>query len=251
MRVGADPHAIGLIGAPVDEALMVARDEHGPLRLRQLADALLARAGGIECDLVAAFAISIGARVDRIRPHMIDGDIAGVDPTDAAAITGLQRKRQTLAAQPEPDAADRSKFGEPCKDGPDGATDRFILMEAHLAILLAPDEAYGKAAAQFTARCLVADAAEQARAQDMQLGLAHGALETKQQSIVEQGRMIDAVGIADERVGKATEIKQAIPVGVVASETGDFEAEYDADVSERDFGSEASEASAFDDARAR
>ena len=249
MRVGADPHAIGLISAPVDEALMVARDEHGPLRLRQLADAFLARAGGIECDLVAAFAISIGARVDRIRQHMIDGDIAGVDPTHAAAIAGLHRKRQALAAEPEPDAARRSEFAKPCKDGPNGGADRFIGMETYLAILLTPDEPYGKAAAQFTARRLVADAAKQARAQDMQLGLAHGALETKQQSIVEQGRMIDAVGIADERVSEATEIKQAIPVGIVAGETGDFEAEHDTDVSERHFGSEASEATAFDDAR--
>jgi hypothetical protein len=43
MCVGTDADAIGLIGAPVDEALMMVRDEHGPLRLRQLAHPLLAR----------------------------------------------------------------------------------------------------------------------------------------------------------------------------------------------------------------
>ena len=107
-------------------------------------------------------------------------------------------------------------------------------METHLAILLAPYQAYRKAAAQLTARRLVANSAVEAGTKDMQLGLAHGALETKQQSIVEQGRMIDTIGIADERVGEAAEIKQAIPVGIIASETGDFEAEHDADVSERD-----------------
>src|ERR1700745_3651462 len=100
MRVGADPHAIALISVPVDKALMMAWDEHGPLRLRELADALLARAGGIESDLMTAFAIGVGARVDRIRQHMINGDIARVDPTDAAAIAGLQRKRQPPAAEP-------------------------------------------------------------------------------------------------------------------------------------------------------
>jgi len=36
-------------------------------------------------------------------------------------------------------------------------------MEAHVAILFAPDEAHGEAPAQFAARRLVADAAEQAR----------------------------------------------------------------------------------------
>src|SRR6516162_5949046 len=82
-------------------------------------------------------------------------------------------------------------------------------MEAHLNILLTPHEAHGKPAAQLATRRLVADAAEQACAQHMQLGLAHGALEAKQQSIVEHGRVINAVGIADERVGEAAEIEQA------------------------------------------
>ncbi len=91
-------------------------------------------------------------------------------------------------------------------------------MEAHLAIGLAPDEADRQAAAQFAARCLVADAAVEAGAQHMQLGLAHGALEPKQETIVEQGRMIDAVGIADQRVGEPAEVDEAVPVGIVASE---------------------------------
>jgi hypothetical protein len=123
-------------------------------------------------------------------------------------------------------------------------------MEAHLAILLTPHEAYGEPAAQLAACCLVADAAEQACAQHMQLGLAHGALQAKQQSIVEHGRVIDTVGITDERVGEAAEIEQAIPVGVVAGEAGDLETEYDPDVSKRDFRREPREAAALDDAGA-
>src|SRR5262245_1957979 len=167
--VGGDPRAIGLIGAPIDEALMVMRKEHGPLRSRQLADAFLARAGGIEGDLMAALAIRVSARVDRIRQHMIDGDVAGVDPADATAIAGLQGKRRTFAAQPQPNTTHRSELGEACKYSADGGIDRFIRMEADLAICLAPDEADGKAAAQLTTRRLVADAAVEARAQDVQL----------------------------------------------------------------------------------
>ena len=92
MRVGADAHAIGLVGAPVDEALMMIGDEYSPLRLRQLAHALPARTAMIERDLTAALAICICARIHRIRQHMIDGDIAGVDPTDTAAVVDLERK---------------------------------------------------------------------------------------------------------------------------------------------------------------
>src|SRR5512132_2650570 len=251
MSVGCDPRTIALVRAPIDEAFVVVWKEHGPLRSRQLAYALLARAGGIESDLMAALAIRVGARVDRIRQHMIDGDVAGVDPAHAAAIAGLHRERQAFGAQPQPDAAHRSELGEACEHGADGAAHGFIWMEAHLAIVLTPHEAYGKPAAQFAARCLVADAAEQACAQHIQLGLAYGALQAKQQSIVEHGGVIDAVGIADERVGEAAEIEQAIPVGIVAGEAGDLETEHDPDMSKRDFRGEPREAAAFDDAGAR
>jgi len=47
--------------------------------------------------------------------------------------------------------------------------------------------------------------------------------------------MIDAVAIPDQRVGDAAEIKQAIPVSIVARHTGDFEAEHDAGVAEGHF----------------
>ena len=62
--------------------------------------------------------------------------------------------------------------------------------------------------------------------------------------------MIDAVGIADEGVGEAAEIEQAIPIGIVAGEAGDFEAEHDPDMAEGDFGGEPGEAIALDDAGA-
>src|SRR5882724_12525949 len=60
--------------------------------------------------------------------------------------------------------------------------------------------------------------------------------------------MIDAVSIANKRVGEAAEIEQAVPIGIVASEAGHFETKHDADMPERDFGGETREAAAFDDA---
>jgi hypothetical protein len=47
MRVGADADVVSLIGAPVDEALMMIRNNHGPLRVR-IAHPLSARAPAIE-----------------------------------------------------------------------------------------------------------------------------------------------------------------------------------------------------------
>src|SRR6202043_2979691 len=73
-------------------------------------------------------------------------------------------------------------------------------------------------------------------------------LRPRQQSIVEHRGMIDAVGIADEGVGEAAQIEQAIPIGVVAGEAGDFEAEHDADMAEGDFSGGPGEAIALAEA---
>ena len=91
-------------------------------------------------------------------------------------------------------------------------------MKANLAIGVAPDESDRQPPPQFAARRLVADAAVKPRPQHVQLGLAHGTFETEQQSIVEQRRVIDAIGVADQRVGETGEINEAVPVGVVAGE---------------------------------
>jgi len=60
-----------------------------------------------------------------------------------------------------------------------------------------------------------ANAAVETGSEHMQLGLAHRPLQPEQQTVVEQRRMIDAVGIPDQRVGKAGKIDEAMPVGVL------------------------------------
>jgi Protein of unknown function DUF262/Restriction Enzyme Adenine Methylase Associated/Protein of unknown function (DUF1524) len=138
MGVGGDLCAIGLIGVPIDKAVMVVWDEHLPLRARQFARALLACAGSIEGNLTTALAIYVGTRVDRIGEHMIDGDVAWVDPADFSAVVHPQGKRQTLATEPQPDATYRSEFGETRKNGLDRGAHGFVWVEEDLAILLTP-----------------------------------------------------------------------------------------------------------------
>jgi hypothetical protein len=45
----------------------------------------------------------------------------------------------------------------------------------------------------------------------------HCSFEAEQQAIIEHCRMIDAIAIADERVGDTAEIEQAVPIGLVAN----------------------------------
>ncbi len=89
-------------------------------------------------------------------------------------------------------------------------------METDLAIGFAPDKADRQSSTQFAARRLVANAAVEAGPQDMQLGFAHSALEPEQEAIVEKGGMIDAVGVADQRISEAAQLDEAMPIGVVA-----------------------------------
>ena len=136
------------------------------------------------------------------------------------------------------------------EDTADGGDDGLVGVEADLAIGLAPNKADRQSSAEFATRRLVANAAVEAGPQHMQFGLAHGALEPEQQAIIEERRMIDAVGIADQRIGEAAEFDEAMPIGVVAREARDLEPEHEADMGERDFGGEAGEARSRDKAGA-
>src|SRR5215831_3037764 len=155
--VSTDPREIGFIGVPISVALVMVWNEYGPLFSWQFADTLLASAGSVENNFMATLAVHIGACVDWISEHMIDGNIGRLDPTDAA-IVALQRKGQTFAAEPKPDAAYRSEFGKASKHHTDRGANRFIWMEAHLAVSLPPDEADRKATTEFAPSRLVADA---------------------------------------------------------------------------------------------
>ena len=79
---------------------------------------------------------------------MIDGDVAGVDPADAAAdkrvCMGNDKpsvRSHSQTRRTDPNSAKRANTVR------DRDADSFIRMEAHLAILVAPHEAHGKAAA--------------------------------------------------------------------------------------------------------
>src|SRR5262249_45036966 len=153
--------------------------------------------------------------------------------------------------EPEPDPARRAELGEPLEDRADGAGDGLIRMEQDFTILFSPDHAHRQAAAQFSASSLVANASVQAGPNDVELGFTHRALESQQQSIVEQRRMINAIVVANKSIGDAAELQQAIPIRVVPREARNFQSEHDADVSQGDFAGEAREAGAFIDAGAR
>jgi hypothetical protein len=95
---------------------------------------------------------------------------------------------------------------------------------------------------QFTPACLVQDAALQAGPQDVQLGLAHGALQAQQQPVVEVRRVVHAILVADQRGRQRADLEQPVPVHRIARQARDLQAEHDAGMPHADLGDKALEA---------
>ena len=207
-------------------------------------------ARGVERHLRPRLAIDIGTRIDGVAQNLVDGVVARLDPANLRVRVHLQRELVGLVAEPQPHTARRAGLGEALEHGADGGDDGLVGMEAHLAVGLAPDEADGKPTSQLATRRLVANAAVEAGSEHVQLRLAHRAFETEQQPVVEQRRVIDAVSVADQRVGEAGEIDETVPVGVVAGEPRHLETKDKSNAGERDLGSEARKSGARDGAGA-
>jgi len=79
----------------------------------------------------------------------------------------------------------------------------------------------------------------------MRGALCFRSIQTKQQSIVEQRRMVDAIVVADERVGDAAEFQQTIPIRIVPRQARNLQSEHNAHVSQCHLAGKASEAGAL------
>ena len=114
-------------------------------------------------------------------------------------------------------------------------------MEADLPVGLAPDQADRQPAAQLAAGGLVPDAAFQPGPQHVELSFGHYALHAQDEPVVEQRRMVDAVGVGDQRVADPGQVQQPVPGGVVAGQPGDLQRQDDPDLAEGDLGDHALE----------
>src|SRR5262249_20304590 len=132
---------------------------------------------GRDVPLTARSAIDVGASIYRIGEHVVKRRVRRRDPADAIDTVSLQRERQPFGAEPEPHLARRAEFGETGEDGADRADHRFVGVEPNLTVVVAPHETDWQAAAQLAAGRLVANAAFEAGAEDVQFGFTHGALE--------------------------------------------------------------------------
>ena len=76
----------------------------------------------------------------------------------------------------------------------------------------------------------------------MQLGLAHDPLETQEQTVVEVGRVVQPIVVAQQRAEQAARAHHGDPVRVGASQATGVLAQKDADMIETEFGEDVLEA---------
>jgi len=74
------------------------------------------------------------------------------------------------------------------------------------------------------------------------LGLTHRPFQPEQEAIIQLAGVVDALAIDDERVGKAAEIEELVPVAIVAGEPRDIETDDGPGVPETDLGHQPLEA---------
>src|SRR5215470_2514590 len=176
MLVGVNARLVGLERGPIDVAGMMFGKKHGPLWHGQQASSLAEFALRIDVAFTMRFSVGVRASIHRIGEYLMDGVIAGRNPTDLALHLSAQRKGKTFRAEPQPDFANRSQFGEFGEDRANHAHHGLIGMKTDFAVLFSPYEADWQASPQLPACCLIADSTLKPCAEDVQFRFSHDAL---------------------------------------------------------------------------
>lgn len=141
------------------------------------------------------------------------------------------REQQTLL----PEHADRLDGATSARKGLEDQTDGILHLNVRIAAdgsIIPVDQTDRRAHLELAAPCLVELATTHSRFEDVQLCLAHRAFEAEQKTIIEAGRIVDAVLVKDESCGQGAQLDEAVPVSRVAREARDLQAHDNAGLAE-------------------
>ena len=238
-----------LEGLPGDEAGVRVGDEGDPFVAGDEFEALAA--AGLVAGALPA--VTEGAGVAGVVQDLQDAGVREREPAELALVAAAavaDREAEVLLAEALHDGAAAAVLGEGVEEEPDGALDGFVGVELDVVEGVV-DEADREGDLEFAAAGFGELPADEARAEEVELGGAHGALEAEEELIVEVAGVVDAVFVGDRGVGEGAELDQAVPVGRVPGEPAHFEPEDDAGAAEADFGDELLKAFAIRGAGAR
>src|SRR3984893_15354771 len=234
---------------PADVTLMDAWDQRQPFGSR------LTTAPGSDhpcCCIISCrdttLTIGVGAAVDRVVDHPVDGRIARPAP-DHVAMIALGGQVQPMLDEQEQGWPDTAEFGDLVEDEDDGFLDTAI------GILLEPvaglHEADRGSDDEFAAPRLLVAGRQGTLAQKIELILVEAALQSQQQPVVALTRRIDRLLIDQHGIDDAAHLDQLLPVTAVAGETRDSPRRDRTDLAQADLGHHSIKAGARDAARRR
>src|SRR5271169_3691782 len=236
---------LGLL--PADIALMGVRHQRQPIAAR-LAANLHANASSIVGRRDGRLTIGIGAAVDGVLDHPVDGGVVRAPPS-CLAILALHRQIEIMLVEPEQSLPGAAEFQDFIEDHADG------LLHAAVRVLLVAiaglHEAHRGADDELAATRLLVSGRERTLPQQIKLVLIEAALETEQQPIVAVTGRIDRLLINQHGVDHATHLDQLLPISAVASETRDLARRDGANLAEAYLRHHPLKAGALDPARSR
>jgi len=206
-----------------------------PLLHRDLESPDAQLAVGVDALLLTVAAEHERAGIHRIGQQLVDRAIARTNPPNAPLTNRPPRQPLTVADQLPDDLACRTSPPPQLKHTLDRVTDLLVGAQDDTVALVAikPDRQMHH---QLAARSLVAQPSVQPRADQVQLGLRHRALQPQQQPVVEIARRIDPIGIGDQRPGQRAQIDQLMPIRRGTREPRDLQREQQTDIPQTDIG---------------
>ena len=138
MNIAVDAGLVGLEGGPIDIAGMMLGKKDRPLGHGKMTSAPPEPSLFVDIPFITTPSVDVSASIHRIGEHMMNPGVGRRDPTDLAFHVRAHREVKTLGAEPEPDLADRSQFGELREDRAEGVDDGFVGMKTHFAVRFSP-----------------------------------------------------------------------------------------------------------------
>ena len=166
---------------------------------------------GVDALLAALATEHERAGIRRVGQEVVHRAIARARPADPPLPDGPARQLLALGDQLHHDLARRPQPPPQHEDALDRVPHLLVRAQHDPVVVVAiqPDR---QREAQLAARGLVAQPAVQPRADQVQLGLGHRALQAEQQPVVEVRRRVDAVGVGDQRSRQRAQVQQLMPV---------------------------------------
>src|SRR5882724_2742697 len=232
---------------PTNIALMGARDQRQPFLPRPALDTG-SNGGRAKSRRDTSLTIGVGAAVDRVLDHPVDGRIARPAPDDVA-IVAPGRQIQAMLEKPHQCLTGAAEFSDLVEHKSDG------LLHAAIGGLLKAitdlHEANRGCDDEFAAAGLLVAGRERTLAQKIEFILVEASLQPQQQPVIALTRCIDRLLVDQHGVDDAAHLDELLPVAAVAGKARHLPRRNRPDLAETDFGDHPIEARAWDAASGR